>query len=391
MADGASNEGSGGTGHVWWHEASRTFILTRMADARAWLNDPSQWRDADRAEPGAMVHSFKPADMNRPGDRDSGIGWMDEPDHSRVRHPIQAALARRVAGLGPAVEVVVAERLEALPADEFDVLGDYAAFVPIAVIGRLLGVETADFPRFRALSEAAIAIFDPAPDQASRASSKAASEAMSDYLDAAMARRRNEPADDLISDLLAHQAAGGHLSDSEIRVNCMNLLLGGNVTTADLIATGVDLLLRHPAQLARLRAQPNLIGPAIEEVLRFEPPTSGTQRIASRDLEIGGCPVGAGQVAAVMIGAANRDPAAFPEPDRFDIGRRDGPHIAFGGGPHLCIGAPLARLEARIAIWRLIERFPGLALAVPEAPQRWRNAWPFRGLAEVTVKTRAGR
>ena len=161
----------------------------------------------------------------------------------------------------------------------------------------------------------------------------------------------------------------------------MNLLLGGNVTTADLIATGLDLLLRHPAQLARLRAEPELIGPAVEEVLRFEPPTNGTQRVASREVEIGGCQVRQGQVAAVMIAAANRDPSVFPEPHSFDIGRRGAPHMAFGGGPHLCIGAALARLEARIAIAGIIERFPDLRLDDPgraaamAIPPRLSTAW----------------
>jgi cytochrome P450 len=366
-------------------QASASFILTRMADARGWLNDPAQWKDADRAEPDALIHAFKPADMNRPGDRDSGIGWMDDPDHARVRRPIQAALLRRAAALGPVVEAIVSDRIESLPAGGFDVLGDYAAPIPVAVIGHLLGVDTADFDQFRAWSEAALAIFDADAPEESRRATKAASEAMSDYLDEAMAARRRRPRDDLISDLLAEQAAAGALSDSEIRVNCFNLLLGGNVTTADLIANGVNLLLRHPDQLRRLRADPALIGPAVEEILRFDPPTGGTQRVASRDLDIRGCPIRARQVVAVMIAAANRDPAAFPDPHRFDIARRDGAHIAFGGGPHLCIGAPLARLEAKVAIARLLERFPTLRLAEPEEPARWRPTPFFHGLEALRV------
>jgi hypothetical protein len=372
---------------VFRHAESRTFILTRMADARSWLNDPSQWRDADRAEPGALVHAFKPQDMNRPGDRNSGMGWMDEPDHSRVRGPIQQALARRVAALRPVVRGIVEAQLASLPQGGFDALAAYALPIPIAVMGALLGVETGDVARFRLLSEAALAVFDFGADTTTRRSTKTASEEISDLLDEVMARRRAQPGDDLISDLLAAQAAGETLSDSEIRVNCMNLLLGGNVTTADLIATGVDLLLRHPAQLARLRAAPELIGPAVEEVLRFEPPTNGTQRVASRKVEIGDCQVRPGQVAAVMIAAANRDPAAFPHPHNFDISRRGAPHIAFGGGPHLCIGAALARLEARIAIAGIIERFPDLRLDDPDAPPQWRSHPAFHGLVSVRVRT----
>jgi cytochrome P450 len=325
--------------------------------------------------------------MNRPGDRNSGIGWMDEPDHSRVRQPIQAALARRVAGLKNAVDAIVREHLDGVPPGEFDALADYAAPIPISVIGRLLGVDTADFARFRAWSEAALNSFNPNPTKAEKRATKAAAEAISDYLDEAMAARRGALRDDLISDLLAEQAATGGLSDSEIRVNCMNLLLGGNVTTADLIANGLDLLLRHPRELAKLRADPGLIGPAVEEILRFEPPTEGAQRVASRDLTLHGCPVRQRQVVAVMIPAANRDPAAFTDPHRFDIARREGPHISFGSGAHICIGAPLARLEARAAIWGIVERFPSLALADPAAEAQWREALFFRGLRSLRVRT----
>ena len=184
------------------------------------------------------------------------------------------------------------------------------------------------------------------------------------------------------------QAKTGQLSDSEIRISCLDLILGGNVTTADLIASGIMLLLRNPAELAKLRADPGLIGPAVEEILRFEPPTQGAQRVASRDLELAGCPVRAHQVAAVMTAAANRDPAAFTDPHRFDIARREAPHISFGAGAHICVGAPLARLEARAAIWGLVERFPNLALADPDAsPERRPIGSPFHGLVRLPVVT----
>jgi cytochrome P450 len=369
--------------------ASQTFVLTRMADARAWLSDASQWKDADQAEEGSLVRLFKPANMNRPGDRNSGMGWMDDPDHARVRRPIQAALVRRTAALRPAVEAIVAAELERLDPAGFDVLADFALPIPVAVIGTLFGVDTADVPRFRAWSEAVLNVFDPNRTEAQSAAGGAAIEGICDYLDQAMAERRRAPTDDLISDLIAEQAASGALGDSEIRVNCFNLILGGNVTTADLIANGVNLLLRNPDQLARLAAEPALIASAIEEILRMEPPTEGTQRVASRDQELAGCPIRMRQVAAVMIPAANRDPAVFKDPHRFDIARRDGPHISFGSGAHICIGAPLARLEARVAIAALFERFPSLRLADPTAPPRWRPIPHFRGLEALPV-TAAG-
>jgi cytochrome P450 len=373
---------------VWFDEGSRTFLLTRLADARAWLTDPAQWKDADRAEEGALVRSFKPADMNRPGERDAAILWMDEPDHSRVRKPIQAALMRRVAAMRGDVQAIVREQLDQLPPGGFDVIADYAMPIPTVVMGRVLGVDTSDAPRFRALSEAMLNVFEPNPTEAQVRENKAAAIAMLEYFDEAVAERRARPRDDLITDLIEVQAKTGALTDAEIRVNCLNLLLGGNVTTADLIANGVNLLLRHPAELAKLRADPSLIGAAVEEILRFESPVEGAQRVASHDQTMHGCPIRARQVAAVMTPAANRDPAAFTDPHRFDIARREAPHVSFGAGAHICIGAPLARLEAREAIWGLVERFPGLALADPGAPAEWRpTGSSFHGLVRLAVRT----
>ncbi len=372
---------------VFRDAASASFVLTRHDDARALLGDNTLWKDADRAEPGALVHTFKPADMNRPGDRDSAMGWLDDPDHARVRTPIAMALNRRVAALRPFVEARVREQLDraAGQGGAFDLVTDYAMPIPIAIIGHLLGVDTADAPQFRAWSEAAIEIFLPDPTPAQRAATHEAAEAITDYLDAAMALRRRERRDDLIADLLDAQAQGAALSDSEIRVNCMNLLLGGNVTTADLIATTTFLLLTHPDERAKLRADPGLVAGAIEESLRFEPPTQGSQRVASRDLEIQGCPVRKTQVVAVLAHAANRDPAVFPDPHRFDIMRRGTPHLAFGGGAHICIGAALARLEAQVAVGSLFRRFEGLRLAEPDAAPRWRDMPFFRGLETLKV------
>jgi len=372
---------------VWFHEPTRTFILSRLADARAWLADAEQWKDADLAEAGALVRKFKPADMNRPGERDAGIGWMDEPDHSRVRRPIQAALMRRVAGMKDEVAAIVQDQLARLPEGGFDVIADYAMPIPIAVIGRLLGIVTADAARFRAWSEAMISVFEPDPSEATSRANRCAAIEILEYLDRVMAARRAHPRDDLITDLIAEQAASGALSDAEIRVNCLNLMLGGNVTTADLIGNGINLLLRHPGELAKLRADPVLIVPTVEEILRFEPAVEGAQRIASRDLTLRGCPVRAHQVVAVATPAANRDPAAFTDPHRFDIARREAPHITFGAGAHICIGAPLARLEARTAIWALIERFPNLTLADPQAPAEWRpTGSSFHGLVRLPVR-----
>jgi hypothetical protein len=372
---------------IHFNEPTRTFVLTRFADGRALLTDPDLWRDPDEAEDGALVKSFKPKDMNRPGDRDSGIGFMDNPAHARIRPPIAIALNRRAQAMRPFLQDFTRRRLDALAGrDSFDVVADYAMPIPIAAIGRVLGVDTSDMEQFRAWSEAAIDIFSLEQTPERRAATRAAADAIMDFLDGAMAERRAAPRDDIISDLLAVQAVTGQLSDSEIRVNCMNLLLGGNVTTADLIGNAIWLLLTHPAELAKLRADPALIVGAIEETLRLEPPTDGTQRIASRDLEFHGCPVKPRQVVAVLLHAANRDPAQFTEPHRFDITRREGPHLAFGGGAHMCIGAPLARLEAQVAVAEIVARFPELRLADPAAEPQWRAVDFIHGLTTLPVR-----
>ena len=212
----------------------------------------------------------------------------------------------------------------------------------------------------------------------------AGSEAAVRYIGELMAQRRVSARDDLVSDLVAMKDAGADISDDEIRINCLTLLIAGNLTTTDLIGNGVRLLLTHPDQLAKLIADPSLIGAAVEEILRFDPPVDQTGRVASRDLEIGGCPIKAREQLSPSLRAANRDPEVFPDPDVFDITRARSPHVAFGGGAHICLGAPLARIEAQSAFLALFRRFPNLAL-VDEAP-RWRSLPFFRGLERLEVR-----
>jgi cytochrome P450 len=202
-----------------------------------------------------------------------------------------------------------------------------------------------------------------------------------------MAERRVAPQDDLISDMVQLQAEGAPLSDGELSNNLQGLLIGGNLTTTDLIGNAVWLLLTHPDQLARLKADPSLINSAVEEVLRYESPVDVTARIASRELEVDGCPIHTTQAMTLSLRGANRDPETFTEPHRFDIARKDAPHVAFGGGAHLCIGSPLARLEAQLAIPSLFARFPRLRLANPEAKPQWRTLPFFRGLKTLPVLT----
>ena len=371
-----------------WHEPAKTFVLSRYAEGRQFLADNSLLRDADRAEPGAMVHAFKTDDPRRPGDRNRAMGWLDGPDHARVRGPIAQAFYRRVAAARPAVRHIVEERLDGLAGGpRFDLVADFAVTVPIEVIAHLFGVEPGALPRFRTWSESVMKVFNPWRTEAETAAIGEAWEGFNVYMEAAIVERRHAPRDDLISDLAAPGALGGALSDAEIRVNCLNLLVGGAMTSADLISSATWLLLKNPGPLAALRTDPARIGAVVEEALRLEPPVDGAQRILAQDRVVAGCPVRATQVVAVSIPAANRDHRAFDDPDRFDVDRPRTPHLSFGGGAHMCIGAPLARLQAQVAILAMINRFPGLGLTEPESAPKWRATPSFHGLESLLVET----
>ena len=195
---------------------------------------------------------------------------------------------------------------------------------------------------------------------------------------------RGNPRDDLITDMVQLQAAGAQLSDQEVSVNLQSLLVGGNLTTTDLIGNGVRAFLSHPEQLAALKADPKLIAMAVEEILRWDPPITMTSRIASCPMDVGGEAVAEKEAMITVLRAANRDPSVYEAPEQFDITRKHVPHMAFGGGAHICIGAPLARMEGQVALWKLFERFPNLKLAEQELVYR---ALPgFRGLESLLVE-----
>lgn len=373
------------TGHV---------LLARHADARRLLADPALWRHPSRARPDTLFHRFtalRPVDPAVPPGERTSILMLDQPDHLRIRTPLQQAFHARVFRARPLVEEVVADVLEGLAgAPAFDLVAAFAEPVPIHAIARILGVAPERREEFRRWSEAIILTLNPLRTPEEDAAAIAATDALHAHFAELMAARRKVPADDLVTDLVQAQAAGAPLSDREILLNLTALLVGGNLTTTDLIASGVRLLLLNPEALARLRADPSLAAAAVEETLRLEGPVDVTPRIAPSDMEIAGVPVPAGTPVFALLRAANRDPEVFAEPDRFDLGRQAGgaaPHLAFGGGAHSCIGAALARLEARVAFQRLFAAFPGLRLA-DEAPA-WRSLPGFRGLARLPVATGA--
>ncbi|MBS0276166.1 MAG: cytochrome P450, partial [Proteobacteria bacterium] len=316
----------------------------------------------------------------------SGILMMDEPDHMRIRGPFAKALYKRVARSKEKVQQVVNAWLDGIgDARTFDVMDKFALRVPVDVIARLLGVDNARLQEFREWSEGSILGLNPFRTPEQTEFYVKSRNALSAYMRELMNARRKEPQDDLTSDMVMLQQEGAPLNDGEISTNLQGLLIGGNLTTTDLIGNAVWLFLTHPEQLAKLKAEPTLINNAVEEVLRYESPVDITGRIAPREMDVGGCPIHQTQSMFLSLRGANRDPEAFPDPHKFDIARKDAPHVAFGGGLHLCIGAPLARLEAQVALLSFFERFPNVRLADPNMTPEWRSLPFFRGLKELRV------
>jgi hypothetical protein len=367
------------------------FLLTRHEDVRGMLTDLTLWRDPRRAEPSAVL-TRRILDQEIEGmPRSEGPGsilLMDDPDHARIRNPLAQALYKRVARCRPLVEEVVAQALDRLQGRQgFDLMAEVSLPIPIDVIARILGVDTTRLVEFRDWSEGLIQSLNPLRTPEQTAHLVRAAKALGEFMSGMLAARRARGEDDLVSDMVGLQAEGADLSDADLISNLIALLVGGNLTTTDLIGNGVRLFLVNPGELAKLRADPSLISAAVEEILRYEPPVDITGRIASRDLTVRGCPVHETQSMFLSLRGANRDPAVFEAPERFDITRKKSPHVAFGGGAHICIGAPLARLEAQVTLARLFERFPALRLANPDAKPEWRTLPFFRGLQRLDVLT----
>jgi cytochrome P450 len=257
--------------------------------------------------------------------------------------------------------------------------------LPVFVIGDMLGVDAALRAQFKQWSEAiAASLFNPFRSAQQATFAASAAQELFKYFTQLVEQRSKAPADDLISSMLTSDADSQALSMEELLAQCLLLLLAGNVTTTDLIGNAVRALLTHPDQMAALRADTELIGAAIEEVLRYDSPVVQAVRVVPQDMTFGGCPFRKGQSVQLSLAGANRDPRANPEPDRFDIRRRDIRHHSFGGNKHLCLGATLARVEAQEALLALLRRYPKLELVEQEYEFR---PWPgLRGTQEVWLR-----
>lgn len=366
-------------------EATSSVIVTRYDDVKTIVNDRSMLKHPVHANAASFYRMVGMRDDGRPVAQDTTddtILFLDDPDHARIRGPLMQAFYKRASRMRGATERIVADVLDAVQdRQSFDVIADIGVPIPIYVIADCLGVERARLEEFRAWSEAIIHSLNPLRSPEENARVKWAVENLEAFFNAAMADRRAAPRDDLITDMVHLQAEGADLLDAEIAINLSALLVGGNLTTTDLIGNGVKLLLEHPEHLALLKADPTLAAATVEEILRFDSPVDFTVRVAPRDMEIGDGAVRQGDPIFTYVRAANRDPDVFSNPDSFDITRKHQPHVAFGGGPHICIGAPLARMEAQVALPMIFARFPNLRLAAQDFT--WRTLPGFRGLERL--------
>jgi cytochrome P450 len=374
-------------------EMAGTFFISKYADVRGLLSDRTLWRDPLKAAEGEGIQRRLREQRNAGAgvgeeENTTSILLLDDPDHKHIRGPLSQALYARVARFRPEVERIVDDTLARIEGRAtFDLMADYCVPIPIDVIASILGVDRARLEEFREWSEGVIQGLNPFRSEEQTAFMERASEQLTAYFTEALADRRKHPKDDLITDMVRHQASGAEISDTELRINLSALLVGGNLTTTDLIGNAVRLFLLNPGELEKLKADPSLINSAVEETLRYEPPVDITGRVASRDLDVQGCPVKQAQSMMFSLRGSNRDPNVFENPDVFNITRKHVPHMAFGGGAHICIGAPLARLEAQVAIPAIFARFPKLRLAEPNEPAEWRTLPFFRGLAKLQLAT----
>ena len=335
--------------------------------------------------------------------RTVNISTTDPPVHTRLRRLLSKAFTpRRIATLEDRVRARGEQLLEDLgngnsngggPGDnvEFDLIATLAYPLPVAVIGELYGVGDSDHADLKRWSKAVVAYTGSsvAHPHLARELDVALGEFRT-YLRRLVAERRRRPRDDLLSDLVAAVDEGERLTEDELVATSINLLFAGHETTTNLIGNGTLALLRHPDQLDLLRRRPELLPGAVEELLRFDSPVQRVRRIVTRDIVLGGREIPSGSAVTAFLGSANRDPEQWDRPDDLDVTRTDVFHMSFGGGPHFCIGAALARLEGRIAFETLLDRFDDLQVA-DTFEDRWHPNVAFRGLAALPLRATTSR
>ncbi|WP_326777746.1 cytochrome P450 family protein [Streptomyces sp. NBC_01445] len=352
------------------------WIVTRYADVRAALADHRLSLDKKHALEGSYRGFSLPPAL------DANLLNMDPPDHTRIRRLVgRAFTAHRVEQLHAPIRETADRLLDSFGSHgRTDLIAAYAGPLPIIVICELLGIPDDRRPDFRAWTDALVA-----PDPGRPQAAKEAVVAMLGFFAELLAHKREQPGADLLSDLIGvRDTDGDRLSEDELTSLAFLILFAGYENTVQLIGNAVLALLRHPEQLAALRKDSSQLPSAVEEFARYEGPALlAIRRFPTEDMAIGGVPVPAGETVLLSLSAANRDPARFPDPDRLDLGRDAGGHLALGHGIHYCLGAPLARAETEIALAALLDRFKEIELAQDDL--RWRPSMRARGLLTLPV------
>jgi hypothetical protein len=363
------------------------WLLTRHADVVSALRD--QRFSADPRQWNGYAKRYLRHSNGRPGPlatlHSKWLLGIDPPDHTRLRGLTNKAFTPQVAErLRPDIHRLVARLLDRVATTgRMDVIGDLAYPLPLLVIAKMLGVPEEDCEQLRVWSLELNPSFDPLMPLEVLAHADHIVLEMNDYFRRQIQARRREPRDDLLSALVAAGDHGDRFSEDELLAACVLLFWAGHETTVNLIGNGIYTLLEHPSELARLRADASLAPAAVEEMLRFESPVQLTYRTARQDLQFGGREIRQGQQVILSLGGANRDPEAFPDPDRFDIARRDNHHVAFSYGIHFCVGAALARVQAQIAVVALLDRLGTVELE--PRPLEWHSNILVRGLKTLPV------
>ncbi len=355
-------------------------LAARYADVRAILIDHATFSSV---QPKGMGFDEQTKIF---GDAPTMLG-SDPPTQTRLRRLVSRDFTpRRIRDLEPRIRDIAKNLLDAAERKgEFDVMADLANPLPVMVISDLLGVPPEEYQQFKNWSDKIIEADNTLPGMPIPDEIKSAFTELRSYFVAEIARRRKNPGTDLVSALVAAHDESEALNADELLQFLVLLLLAGNETTTNLIGNGMLALGRNPESMAALRAKPDLMRGAVEEMLRYDGPVQATFRTATKDTVVGGTQISAGMGAFVIIAAANRDPAQFKDPEKFDVTREPNDQVAFGEGIHFCIGAPLARMEGSIAIGSALERFPHLRLKNPDAPVTYKGSYFLRGLSRLEM------
>ena len=379
------------TAPVWRSAFGRTF-LTRYEDASLLMRDRRLGKDYTDAE--ALIRRFGPTAMREPAviELSHMMLMRDPPDHTRLRGLVTKVFtARKIEEMRPGIQAITDRLLDKVAASgAMDAIRDLAFPLPVLVICELLGIPEADRARFVTATASGAALLNPVPptrEELDRANEGTL--ATGAYFEALFEHRRRDPRDDLLTMLVQAEEAGDHLTTEELRANTSLLFAAGHETTVNLIGNGIWSLLRDATQWAALRDDPALIPNAIEEILRFESPVQAVARTVAEPIAFGAETFAKGELIVALIGAANRDPEVFPDPDRLDVTRERLKPLSFGGGIHFCIGAQLARIEPEVVFSNLLRRMPDLRLN-GETPC-WRESFTLRGLTTLPVTWTATR